>query len=360
MVEETRSQLRLRSALTRGAVALTCFVALSGFGSWFGRPLVNGYYVSRGSNTSVVMAHLVEAPRGHLSGALVSTTVDQGASSPRVRRVTVQGSIAGGNITLKTPGLFGAFSTLYIGTLDGGRLSLSRQGHSAFTLYLASARAYQARLATLGDLQANLNTSRSAQHLLKNAIGYVKQLNVAIEQYLPWGRARIAHQANVRTYWQRKAKFYDTCLATIRPLAAEGVPVWRWQGCAITVSNDAYFREQAVAAITSLQRTAREKRAAIAQMLTEAPIRVKTALHTLIAACRYTAHPRSCVTACTRAEKGSLVPPARLAAFRALLPQVGQAIRNDAQTAETSDARLKTVAAEIARIYRTPQNYRRT
>ncbi len=360
MVEETRLPRRVGAALLRGAVALACFLALSGFGSWFGRPLVNGYYVSRGSNTSVVMAHLVEAPRGHLSGALVATTVDQGASSLQVRRVTVQGSIAGGNVTLKTPGLFGAFSTLYIGTLDGGRLSLSRQGHSAFTLYLASARAYQARLATLGGLQAHLDTLRRAQHLLKNAIGYVKQLNVAIEQYLPWGRARIARQANVRTYWQRKAKYYDTCLATIRPLAAEGVPVWRWQGCAITVSNDAYFREQAVAAITSLQRTAREKRAAIAQMLTEASVRVKTALNTMIDACRYTAHPRSCVTACTRAEKGALVPPALLSAYRALLPRVTQAIRNDAQTAETSNTHLKTVAAKIARIYRSPQSYRRT
>ena len=239
-------------------------------------------------------------------------------------------------------------------------MSLSRQGHSAFTLYLASARAYQARLATLGGLQTNLDTLRRAQHLLKNAIGYVKQLNVAIEQYLPWGRARIARQANVRTYWQRKAKFYDTCLATIRPLAAEGVPVWRWQGCAITVSNDAYFREQAVAAITSLQRTAREKRAAIAQMLTEAPVRVKTALNTMIDACRYTAHPRSCVTACTRAEKGALVPPALLSAYRALLPRVTQAIRNDAQSAETSNTHLKTVAAKIARIYRSPQRYRKT
>lgn len=360
MVNGTKSQSRLRSALIRGAVALTCFVALSGFGSWFGRPLVNGYYVSRGSNASVVMAHLVEAPRGHLSGALVDTTVDQGASSPQVRRVTVQGSIAGGNITLKTPGLFGAFSTLYIGTLDGGRLSLSRQGHSTFTLYLASAKAYQARLATLGGLQADLNTLRGAQHRLKNALAYIRQLNAAIEQYLPWGRARIARQANVRTYWQRKAKFYDTCLATIRPLAAEGVSVWRWQECAITVSNDAYFREQSVAAIKSLQRIAREKRVAIAQMLTEAPVKLNAALSAMRGACPYTSDLKACMSACRHAARDSLVPPARLGAFRALLPQVNQAIRNDAQTAETSDARLTTVAAEIDHIYRSPQSYRRT
>lgn len=56
MVQETRLPRRVGAALLLGAVALAYALALSGFGSWFGRPLVNGYYVSRGSNTSVVMA----------------------------------------------------------------------------------------------------------------------------------------------------------------------------------------------------------------------------------------------------------------------------------------------------------------
>ena len=356
MAQKTRLVQVARSALARSAVTLTCFLALGGCGSWFGHSLVNGYYVSRGSNAAVVMAHLVEAPRGHLSGALVITTVDQSSSDPDVKRVTVQGSIDGDNVILRTPGLFGAFSTLYIGTLDGERLSLSRQGHSAFTLYLASERAYQTRLAALNGLQAHLNTVRGAQRRLTNALGYVKQLNAAIAQYLPWGRARIARQASVRAYWQRKAKFYDTCLATIRPLAARGVPEWRWQECAITVSNDAYFREQAVAAIKALQRLGREKRAAIAQMLTEAPIKFKAALSAMRATCRYTSDPKSCVSTCKHAARASLVPAARLAAFHALLPQVNQAIRNDVQIADSTDARLKRVAAEIARIYRESQN----
>jgi hypothetical protein len=82
------------------------------------------------------MAHLVKAPRGHLSGALVITTVDHGGSSLQATRVTLEGSIPGANVTLNTPGFFGAFRTVYIGTISGGQLTLSRQGHSAFTLYL--------------------------------------------------------------------------------------------------------------------------------------------------------------------------------------------------------------------------------
>lgn len=59
----------------------------------------------------------------------------------------------------------------------------------------------------------------------------------------------------------------------------------------------------------------------------------------MIAACHYTAHRKFCVTVCMRAKKGPLAPPATLAALRALLPQVNQAIRNDAEIAERSAAR---------------------
>ncbi len=88
-------------------------------------------------------------------------------------------------------------------------------------------------------------------------------------------------------------------------------------------------------------------------MLTEALVRVKTARNTMIAACRNTAHPNSCVTAGTRAKKGPLVPPATLAALRALLPQVNQANRNDAQITATSETTLqKQLAAVVGSLFK--------
>lgn len=362
MVREPTLLQVIRSAITRGTLTLTCVIALTGCGSPFGRSLVNGYYVSHDGGGKVVMIHLVEAPRGHLSGALVVTSVNQGGSALDVTRITIRGSISRGNVALHTPGLFGHFRTVYVGSLDGERLILSLQGHSPFTLYRSSVSDYKERLAALDHIQGNINAVRTARHVEDHASDYLQQLYTAIEQYLSWGRARIAHQANVRTYWQRKAKFYDTCLTRIRPLAAAGVPSWRWQECAITVSDDAYYRAQAVAAIRELQRTAREKRAAIEQMLTEAPITARTAATTTHSVCPVAPHPKACKTAWRywRAKAAAPVAPAQLAAFRALLPQVSEAIRNDAQTAETTDIRLAAVAAEISRIYRNPRHYRRT
>ncbi len=352
MATETRPP---RTMLTRTAAALTCFIALSGCGSPFGRSLVNGYYLSHEVGGKVVMIHLVEAPRGRLSGALVVIGVNRSGSALDTDRITVRGSITHGNVALHTPGLFGHFRTLYIGTLAGERLTLSLEGHSPFTLYRSSVSGYKAQLATLDHAQANINAVRHARHIENHASDYLQRLDTTIEQYLSWGRARIAHQADVRAYWQRKEKFYDWCLARIRPLAQAGVARWRWQECAITTSNDAYNREQAVAAIHELQSTARAKRAAIERMLKEAVITARTAATATHAVCPITPDPNVCQKAWRywRTKEAAPVAPAQLAAFHALLPQVSAAVRNDAQTAETTDSRLTAVAAEIARIYRT-------
>ena len=355
-------RLRPACALLIRTAALTGVLALSACGSPFGRSLVNGYYVSREVGDKVVMIHLVEAPRGHLSGALVLTSVDQSGSTLDTDRITVRGSITHGNVVLHTSGLFGHFRKLLIGTLAGERLTLSIQGHSSITLFQSSVSGYKERLDALIHAQANVNAIRHARRVENHASYYLKQLDTAIEHYLVWGRARVAHQTNVRTYWQRKENFYDRCLATILPLAQAGVAEWRWQECAITVSNDAYYREQAVAAIKELQRTAREKRASIERMLTEAPITARNAAAATRAVCPITTHHKACRKAWRywRTEESTPVSPAQLAAFHALLPQVSAAVRNDAQTAETTDSRLSAVAAEIARIYHDPKSHRKT
>ena len=171
------------------------------------------------------MLHLVEAPRGRLSGALVVTSVALHGSALKVARITVQGSISGGNVTLRTPGFFGHFRTVYVGTLYGDDLTLSRAGHSSFTLRLSSERRYQRHLAVLTASQTRVNTLHEDQRLVQNTVDYLKRLNSGLVQYLAWGHARIAHEVDVRRFWHHKAKACDWCLAKIKPLAAAGVPV---------------------------------------------------------------------------------------------------------------------------------------
>lgn len=355
----------LRSHVARSMLALACLVVLTGFGSWSGRPLVNGYYVSRGSAASIIMVRLVEAPRGHVNGALVVTTANQVSAAPDVSRHTLQGSIAGGNVTLKTPGLFGLLSAVYVGTLDGDRLTLSLEGHSPFTLYLTSATDYQDRLAALNQVQANVNSLRNARHLIRDTTAYLKRLNASIAQYVTWGRTRVAHQNGVRLWWAKKVKYYDACLAKIRPLAAAGVPEWRWNQCAMTVRNDAWNREQEVSLIKRDQHINAVQSAAIQHMLIEAPIKVRTTAHAMHSACPYSSSPKTCEKDwdhwhAAASSISSLVPAARLADFHTLLPQVQKALRNDAEITATVNARLQLVATQVVNILNEPQKYRRT
>lgn len=363
MFQDDRLPRRMRSTLSRATLGLVCCLTLSGF-SWFGRPLVNGYYVSKANPGSAVMAHLVEAPRGHLSGALVVTSIALHGSALKVTRITVQGSIAGGNVTLRTPGFFGHFRTVYVGTLDGDELTLSRAGHSSFTLHLSSERRYQRHLAVLTSSQAKVNTVREDQLLVQNTVDYLKRLNSGIVQYLAWGHARIVDEEDVRRFWHHKAKAYDGCLARIEPLAAAGVPAWRWQACAISVSNDSFYRQQEVHAIAEIQHDAAAQRSALLRMLAEAPIKVRATAKVIRAACALQGKPKRCeatwrLWSAVKSDS-SLVPAARLAAFRALLPRVDQAVRYDVQLTDTTNSRLHSVAAKITDILDHPERYRQT
>ena len=330
---------------------LACAALLAGCG----RHLVNGYYVSRGSADQVVMAHLVEAPRGHLSGAIVVTTVDPTGTAPNVSSHSVHGSITGQNVSLSTTGWFG-HGTVFVGRLAGDRLTLSRGGTQAFTLDRMSEPGYRRRIEALQHLQSNIVATRAAVQDLQNTAAYAKQLNAALEQYEVWGHQRIARQSAVRAWWKGKAKYYTTCLTTISPLAAAGVPEWRWQECALKVMNDANYRSQEMAELRQLEHEAIAQSADLRKRIMAEPVKAQAVAQTLRTVCPDAPNPKACDVLWRRwtAQEPTMVPAAAVAAFNALVPQVAQAVRNDVEVAATYDVKLDVVAAKISTIYRRP------
>ena len=343
----------VQSPIARGTLALVCLIALTGFGSWFGRSLVNGYYVSRDGDADIIMVRLVEAPRGHLSGALVVTTVEQRGSAPDVTRRTLQGSIAAGNITLKTPGLFGLLSAVYVGTLDGDRLTLSLQGHSPFTLYLTSAAGYQNRLAALQRIQSNIDATLSAARSVKNAVKLALRLHAALKRYIAWGQQRISHQGGVRLWWAKKAKYYDACLAKIRSLNGDGVPTADWGSCPGNVLYDYHLRDQEVADIQSLRHQDAAQVSAIRQMIVAVPLDASAAERQLRAACPKAPNPKACNQYLQHliAARPTLVPASDVATFHALAPRVANALAEDADVGDATNPRLAHIATEIKALY---------
>ena len=116
--------------------------------------------------------------------------------------------------------------------------------------------------------------------------------------------------------------------------------------------------------ITEIQHDATVQRSALLRMLAEAPIKVRATAKVIRAACALQGKPKSCEATSRRwsavKSDSSLVTAARLAAFRALLPKVDQAVRYDVQLTNTTNSRLHTVAAKITDILDHPERYRQT
>jgi len=338
----------IRTAATRGVLVLTCVTLLVGCG----RRVVNGYYVSRGSADQVVMAQIVEAPRGHLSGAIVVTTVDVTGTTPTVSSHGVHGSISSQNVSLSTTGWFG-LGTILVGSLADDRLTLSVGGNQAFTLDRMSESHYQRRIQALQRLQSNIVATRAAAQGLQEATAYAKQLVAALQQYQTWGRQRTANQSAVRTWWDGKIKYYTTCLATISPLAAAGVPKWKWQACAINVMNDVYYRNQMLSRVHQLEHEAATKSANLRHGVSTEPAKAQAAAQALHRVCPRAQNPKACDVLWQRwtAQEPAMVLTADVVAFNALVPQVDQAVNNDVDVAKTDDAKLDGIAAKIGKIY---------
>ncbi len=325
-------------------------------GGCAGRP-VNGYFVSSSGTNQIVMAHVVEAPRGHLSGAIVVTTIDPTGTTPDVSNYNVVGSITGQNVSLKVTGALATIAgwfgddNILVGGLEGDRLTLSK-GSQTFVLDRMSEADYQARVQTLRRLQSNIAAGRDVAQRLKQAIVYAQQVNAALQQYQSWGQARIANQGKVRAWWAGRIKAYSACLARIEPLAEAKVPSWRWEGWAQDVGNDAYDRWQALKATQDLAARGAEQLTRLNTMIDQGRVKIQEAGQRLHAVCPSTPHPKRCNASWMewRAQGPLMISPGSVAMFRSLAPQVGQALQTDVDTAMAGNARLKAIAAQVQQI----------
>ena len=326
-------------------------------GGCAGRP-VNGYFVSSSGTNQIVMAHVVEAPRGHLSGAIVVTTIDPTGTTPDVSNYNVVGSITGQNVSLKVTGVLATIAgwfgddNILVGDLEGDRLTLSK-GSQTFVLDRMSEADYQARVQTLQRLQSNIAADRNAVQGLTQAGVYAQQVNAALQQYQSWGQARIANQEKAQASWAGHIKAYTACLARIEPLANAGVSSWRWQGCVLDVENDAYDREQALKATQELAAQGAEQVTRLNIMINQGQAKIQDAGQRLHAICPKVAHPKQCIALWKAwlAQAPGMIKPDGVAAFLALAPQVEQALRADVETATASNAQLEALSAQVKHIY---------
>ena len=339
--------------------AIACLLAAALLlGGCADRP-VNGYFVSSSGTNQIVMVHIVEAPRGHLSGAIEVTTVNPAGVALNISDYNLDGSIAGRNVSLKVTGALATIAgwfgddNILVGSLEGSRLTLSR-GSQTFVFDRMSEADYQTRIQTLQRIQSNIAADHDAAQGLKQAIVDAKQVDTTLQQYLSWGRAQIANQGKVRAWWAGRADSYSACLARIEPLAAAKVPLWKWQRCVFDVENDAFDRRQELEAIRELAVQGAKQLTRLNTMIDQSQAKIQEAGLRLHAVCPSAPHPKRCNAFWKewQAQGPGIIAPSSVAAFRALAPQVEQALQADIEIATSGNAQLEAISARVEQIYK--------
>lgn len=343
------------------AVSLTVMICLAVVGnSGCAKSMLTGLFVNHDNPAEVDMLRLVESPPGHLNGSLVVSSLNADGSRKKDAIYDVTGTITRPNVSLQFEGglvglgeFFGA-STNLVGSLRGGTLTLS-VGNQTEVFHESSQEQYDAVLAGLDEIGRHIAMVRQAVGTVQAVEANDQQLNADLAKYIAWGQERVNHVSGVRNWYADRVTSYTKCLQTIRPLAAQGIPSWRWQACALAVENDKYYRDQETQSIRDLQRENQDAIAGLNARISAAQHQIPKVSDELKSACPYAKDVGACEN---ELQKLTSLPPDGLldshliADYRSVIPQVDAAISADMETAASGQRQLANIAGEVEKVYR--------
>ncbi len=356
---ETECGMNRRSSFGYSVAALTAYLTLAAC-SGCARGMLAAIFVEHASPGEVDMLRLVESPPGRLSGSLVISSLNSDGSRKKDAVYDVTGSISGSNVSLQLQGgivtlgrWLGVPSNL-VGSLGGGVLTLSL-GNDTTRFHEMSQKEYQAALANLEEVGKQIAMVEHAKKAIQEAESNGQQLNAELKSYIGWGQQRIDHVPVVRRWYADRIDRYTKCLQTIRPLAAAGVPSWRWQDCVLTIENDKYYRDSEAGSIRNAQSQNQQTIASLDARINAAQQEFPKALDAMNSGCPFTKD----VGACTEnVRKLHLLLPngfldsKLVTAYRSIVPQVNAAISADMQTAASGQSGLSSIAHQVEKVYR--------
>jgi hypothetical protein len=353
---KTRCGLNRRTSFGYTTAALTTYLTLAAC-SGCARGVLASIFVEHDSPGEVVMLRLVESPPGRLSGSLVISSLNSDGSRKKDAVYDVTGSISGSNVSLQLQGAtfgrwLGAPSNL-VGSLSGGVLTLSL-GNDTSRLQEMSEKRYEAELANLDSVGQHMAMVERAKNAMQEVKSSDQRLNADLKVYIGWGEQRIDHVPVVRRWYADRIDRYTKCLQTIRPLAAAGVPSWRWQDCVLAIENDEYDRGQEAGSIRDAQSQNQQSIASLDARINAAQQQFPKALDAMNSGCPFTKD----VGACTEnVRKLHLLLPngfldSKLVTdYRSIVPQVNAAISADVQISASGESTLSSIAQQVERMY---------
>jgi hypothetical protein len=344
--------------LAISVMATICIVVVGDAGC--GHSMLTGLFVNHDTPGEVDMLRLVESPQEHLSGSLVVSSINANGSRKKDAVSDIAGTKTGENVSLQLEDKLAGFaeffgaSTNLVGSLSGGTLTLSA-GNRTEIFHETSQKQYDEVLAGLDEIGHHAALVRQAVGAVQEVKENDQQINAGLAKYIEWGQERINHISDVHNWYDERVTRYTRCLKAIRPLAAQGIPSWRWQACALAVENDEYYRDQETQSIRDLKKNNQDAVAILDGRIDAARKQFPRVLDELKSACPYVKDVGTCekeLQKLTSLAPEGLVDSQLVASYRSILPQVDAAISSDTQTAATEQSNLANIAQEVQQVYR--------
>lgn len=346
-----------RTACRRIASAFAACVALAA-SSGCAHPLLNAIFVNHDKPRYLAVIHLVESPRGHLTGYISFSGIRNDGSKERNVVSNLSGTITGANVSLhvETSSLAHWFqaSPNLIGTLRGKTLRLSA-GSQTTVYHEMTRRGYEATVAGMDTLARHLAMVAESVKAVHQAMSSGQQLNADLKNYIAWGQKRINGVAGVRQWYANRLKGYTRCLQSIRPLAAAGVPSWRWQNCVLAIENDEYNRGQEVETIRNALSYNQQAITRLDARINATRQHFPKVVGMVREACPYSRNVAACDETArmlkSRLPNGFL-DGQTVQQYKSLAPQVTAAMRTDARISDNAESSLSALARQTQGLYR--------
>jgi len=341
------------------AVTLTVCLTLA-VSSGCAHSMLTGIFVNHDNPGEVDMVRLVESPPGHLNGSLVVSSLNANGSRKKDAVYDVTGTMTGPNVSLQLESglvglaeFFGA-STNLVGNLSGKTLTLSA-GNQTEVFREISQKQYGDVLASLDKAGQHIAMVQNANNAVQEVESNGRQLNADLQRYIAWGQQRVNHVSDVRQWYADRVTHYTKCLQTIRPLAAQGIPSWRWQDCVLTVQNDEYYRDQEAQSIRDLQQQNHDTIARLEARISAAQQQFPKVLDEVKSACPYAKDVDACEKELQKLNSlpsDGFLDSHLITTYRSIAPQVNAAISADMQTAASGQSSLSSIAQQVEKVYR--------
>jgi hypothetical protein len=250
--------------------------------------------------------------------------------------------------------LFGV-QDAFIGKLVGQRMTLSHNNATS-VLNKESALQYNKDLDQLHTIGQHITLMWKANKAIAAAYSTTQRVNTSLHNYITWGQTRINRVSIVRNWYSNHIAYYNKCLNYITPLAAEHVPSWRWQECALKIELNKYSRDAQVNGIENLSAMNRNGVPRIYARIANSKAQYVYAIHLLRLSCQYRGKQRNaCITEVAQARAtdfDSGLNYTMYSEFKSIVPKVKTALKVDSGIETHGERRLSGIAKNVARIYK--------